>query len=533
MDTATTTLNAKGYEAVIGLEIHVELLTNTKLFCGCANTFGSPPNSQVCPVCLGLPGSLPVVNKRAIEFLLRTALALECTIPPQSKFDRKNYFYPDMPKNYQISQYDRPLAQHGKLWIGSELNRRCIGITRIHLEEDTGKSLHVGDENADGTVVTGGRIGDAAYTLLDYNRAGVPLIEIVTEPDIRLPEEAREFLNHLKQILEYLEISNCKMEEGSLRCDANVSIRPTGSTEFGVKTEIKNMNSFRSVERAIAYEIQRQIEMLNQNQRVVQETRAWDEKNETTFSMRSKEEAHDYRYFPEPDLPLLEISKEWLKEIKETIPELPHIRQARFINEYTLPVEDAEVLCADKNMADYFEKTVRIYIESIESTRHYLLGEPNEENIKRAHELMAVTVANWLNGEVRKNLNDLKLPITQILVPSGNLAGLLIQIDKGVINAKIAKDVLAEMFATGKKPEEIIKEKGLEQIADEGALRKIVASVIEDPVCAKSLEEYSAGKEKALGFVVGQVMKKSGGKANPALVNQILKQLLEQPKSKT
>ncbi len=476
-----------GYEAVIGLEVHVELKTKTKIFCHSTTEFGGEPNSHVCPVCLGLPGVLPVLNKKVLEYAVRAGLALNCKIAGFSKFDRKNYYYPDLPKNYQISQYDLPIAEHGYLDIELDGQTKRVGITRVHMEEDAGKLVH------QGTIST------SPYSLVDYNRTGVPLIEIVSEPDMRSPEEARAYVDKLKAIIQYTGVSDCKMEEGSLRCDANVSVRPVGSAEFGTKAEIKNMNSFKALQKAVAYEIERQIEVLEEGGRVVQETRTWDEGKGITLSMRSKEEAHDYRYFPDPDLVPMIIDPAWVDEIRQSLPELPDQRKDRYVREMGLPPYDAGVITATKEMADYFE----------ECLNHY----PN-----------AKVAGNWIMGDLSRLLNAGNLDISQCKISPGQLAGMLNLMDKGTISGKIAKTVFEEMFATGKDPEQIVKEKGLTQISDEGAVASVVDQVIADN--PKVVEDYRAGKDKAMGFLVGQVMKATRGKANPELVNRLLKEKL-------
>ncbi len=460
------------YEAIIGLEVHVQLKTKSKIFCGCSTNFGAEPNSQTCPVCLGLPGVLPVLNKQVVEYAIKASLSLNCQIIKSCKFHRKNYFYPDLPKAYQISQYDEPLANEGYL----EITGAKIGITRVHLEEDAGKLIHTAGKNS----------------LVDFNRCGIPLIEIVSEPELKTPQQAYEYLINLKNILEYVEVSDCNMEEGSLRCDANVSIRPIGQTKLGTKAEVKNMNSFKAVEKALSFEIERQIKV---GGNITQETRLWDEKNQITAPMRTKEEAHDYRYFPEPDLVPLEVSPEWINEIKTTIPELPQVRRKRFIEEYELPPYDAGVLTATRQLAEFFERTTKLY--------------PNPK-----------IVSNWIMTDVLGFLGEVNLEITQSKLTPTHLGGMLELIDKGIISGKIGKKVLLEIFNTGNLPDEIIKEKGLIQIADEDEIIKIIDKVInENP---KAVEEYKAGKKEVIGFLVGQVMKLTKGKANPKLTNKIL-----------
>lgn len=475
------------YETVIGLEVHVELKTKSKIFCDSTTAFGGEPNTHVCPVCMGLPGVLPVVNKNVVEYAIRAALALNCRIAEYSKFDRKNYYYPDMPKNYQISQYDLPIAEHGYLNIELDGKTRRIGITRLHMEEDTGKLVHQGN------IIT------TPYSLVDYNRAGVPLIEIVSEPDLRSPEEAYEYLNKLKAIIQYTDVSDCKMEEGSLRCDANVSVRPVGNKELGTKSEIKNMNSFKALQKALTYEVERQIELVEEGGRVVQETRTWDESKGVTLSMRSKEYAHDYRYLPDPDLVPMVIEQAWVEEIKRSLPELPDDRKERYISDYGLPAYDAMVLTITKELADYFEACVAVYANS-------------------------KAVSNWVMGDLSRLLNSNSKDITDCPIKPEQLAAMLQLLDKGTISGKIAKTVFEEMFASGKDAETIVKEKGLVQISDEGAIAAIVAEVLANN--QKSVEDYRAGKDRALGFLVGQVMKASKGKANPEMVNKLLKEKL-------
>ncbi|GAV26262.1 aspartyl/glutamyl-tRNA amidotransferase subunit B [Carboxydothermus islandicus] len=475
------------YEAVIGLEVHVELKTNTKIFCNCSTEFGGDPNSHVCPVCLGLPGVLPVLNKKVVDYAIKAALALNCEVAEYCKFDRKNYYYPDLPKNYQISQYDLPLAKNGYLEIEVDGQVKRIGITRIHMEEDAGKLVHQGN------------LALTPYSLVDYNRTGVPLIEIVSEPDIRTPEEARLYLEKLRAIIQYTGISDCRMEEGSLRCDANVSVRPKGQKEFGTKTEIKNMNSFKALQKALEYEIARQIEILEEGGRIIQETRMWDESRQVTLSMRSKEEAHDYRYFPEPDLPPVVIDREWLEEIRATLPELPDARKKRFVEQYGLTPYDAHVLTLTRELADYYEEAAKGY-----------------SNPK--------AVANWVINELLRLLNAAGKEITECPIKPGQITKMLELLDKGTISGKIAKTVFEEMFSSGKDPEVIVKEKGLVQITDLGELEAVVDKVIaENP---KAVEDYKNGKEKALGFLVGQIMKETRGRANPEAVNQLLRDKL-------
>ncbi len=474
------------YEVVIGLEIHVELLTESKMFCGCSTLFGEDPNTQTCPVCLGLPGSLPVINKKAIEYTAKTGLALNSKIATFSQFYRKNYFYPDMVKNYQISQYDFPICSGGSVEVDMDDYVREVGITRVHLEEDTGKLVHKGGV---------GRIAGADYSLVDFNRSGVTLMEIVTEPDIRSPEEARAFVQKLKSILEHLNVSDCNMEQGSLRCDANVSIRPIGMEKFGVKTEVKNMNSFKALQKALAYEVERQEKILEDGGKIEQETRHWDADKNITTSLRTKEYAHDYRYFPEPDLVPMELSPAWIKEIDATLPELPDARKKRFESKYKLPAHDASVLTSSKAMGDFFEECLESY------------KDPKK-------------VSNWIMGELSKHLNAANLEIDECAVTPKHLVQLLKLIDDGTISGKIAKGVFEEMFETGKLPKVIVEEKGLTQISDEENIAKIVDLVLEEN--KEAVTDFKEGKEKALGFLVGQVMRLTKGRANPGLVNKLL-----------
>lgn len=472
------------YETVIGLEVHAELATDSKIFCGCPTEFGAPANTHTCPICLGHPGVLPVLNQKAVEYAIKASLALNCEIGEVSKFDRKNYFYPDLPKAYQISQYDQPIGLNG--WIDIEVNgeTKRIGITRLHLEEDAGKLIH-------------SDFGDS--TLVDYNRVGVPLVEIVSEPDIRTPEEARAYLEKLKSILQYCEVSDVKMEQGSLRCDANISLRPYGQQELGTKAELKNMNSFRNVQRGLEYEQQRQAEILDNGGTIVQETRRWDDANARTLSMRGKEEAHDYRYFPDPDLIKLKISREWVSEIRSTIPELPDARQARYVQEYGLPSYDAGVLTASKDVSDFFQKAVAAGAD-------------------------AKLVSNWMMSDVMGYLNAEQMELKDIKMTAEGLGEMVKLIEKGTISTKIAKTVFKEMLETGKEPAKIVEEKGLVQISDEGAILKIVQEAIANN--PQSVEDFKAGKTQAVGFLVGQVMKASKGKANPGLVNKMLQEEL-------
>lgn len=479
------------YEAVIGLEVHTELRTATKIFCSCRTSFGAEPNTNVCPVCLGLPGVLPVLNKKVLEFAVRTGLALNCEISRYSKFDRKNYYYPDLPKNFQTSQYDLPICEHGHLDVEVDGKKTTIRITRAHMEEDAGKLVH------HGTSIT-----DSDYSLVDYNRTGTPLLEIVSEPDMRSAKEAVAYMEKLRAILQYCGVSDCKMEEGSLRCDANVSVRPVGQKELGTKTEIKNINSFRGVERAIEYEAMRQAELLEEGGTVVQETRTWDEKEGVTKSMRKKEEANDYRYFPEPDLVPFTVSEEYIEEIRKTLPELPDARKERYMESYGLTSYDADYLTNDKARADYFEAMVAAG------------ADPKE-------------AANWLMGDFAKKLSQSGLEMAAAPVTAAALADLLGLIGKGTISGKIAKQVFSDMWETGKDSETIVKEKGLVQISDTGALEELADRII--AANPQSVADFKAGKKKAVGFLMGQIMKETKGKANPQVVNGILtKKLSEQ-----
>ena len=480
------------YEAVIGLEIHAELKTRSKMFCACDASFGGEPNSRTCPVCLGLPGVLPVLNRRAVELATRLALALHCEIASYSIFHRKNYFYPDMPKNFQISQYDLPLGVGGYLDLELDGEAFRVGITRVHLEEDTGKTVHVSES---------GRIHGSEYSLEDFNRAGVPLLEIVTEPDIRTPEQARAFMQELKSIMEHLEVSDCRMEEGSLRCDANVSLRPVGSGELGVKTEVKNMNSFRALQRALAYEIRRQEELLKSGGEVVQETRHWDADANVTTPLRTKEYAYDYRYFPEPDLVPLELDREFVASVEASLPELPAQRRRRLREEYGLPAHDAVVLTSSKAMGDFFEEAVAAG------------ADPK-------------AASNWMMGELSAYLNARGVEIGEVPLTPAGLAGMIKLLESGTISGKIAKSVFEEMLESGRAAEEIVAERGLTQISDAGELGAVVAEVVKENPSV--VEDFRKGKEKAVTFLVGQVMRKTGGRANPRLVNQILLRMLRE-----
>jgi len=473
------------YEAVIGLEVHAQMLTDSKMFCGCSTRFGAEPNTQTCQVCIGMPGVLPVMNRRALEFTVRTGLAMNCRISPYSRFARKNYFYPDLPKGYQISQYELPICEHGHIEIIVDGQRKRIGITRIHMEEDAGKNIHEESGN---------------YSFVDLNRAGVPLMEIVSEPDIRSPKEASEYMKKLRAILRYLGVCDGNMEQGSLRCDANVSVRPAGSSELGVKVEMKNINSFRFVEKALEYEIKRQIGILEEGGMIIQETRLWDPSTGTTQSMRTKEEAHDYRYFPEPDLVPVMVDEDWVREIEESLPELPDIKRERFISEYGLPEYDADLLTSERAVADWFEDAVRSG------------GSPK-------------SVSNWMMGELMRLLNEENKQIEECPVRPSQLSEMLRLIEDGTISGKIAKTVFEEMFRTGRDAVDIIKEKGLTQITDISAIEKAIDDVIANN--PKEVGRFRAGEEKLIGFFVGQVMKLTGGKANPRMVNEILRKKLQ------
>lgn len=472
------------YEAVIGLEVHTELQTTTKIFCGCKTSFGAEPNTNVCPVCLGLPGVLPVLNKRVLEFAVRAGLALNCEISRFSKFDRKNYYYPDLPKNFQTSQFDLPICERGHLDIEVNGEKKQIRITRAHMEEDAGKLVH------HGTSIT-----DSDYSLVDYNRTGTPLLEIVTEPDMRSAKEAVAYLEKMRAILQYIGISDCRMEEGSLRCDANVSVRPVGQKELGTKTEIKNINSFKGVEKAIEYEALRQAEILEDGGKIIQETRTWDEKEGVTKSMRTKEEANDYRYFPEPDLAPFTVSEEYIEDIRKTLPELPDERRERYIANFGLSSTDAQYMTNDKDTSDYFEKVVAAGADPKASV-------------------------NWIMGEFASQLSNAGIEIAKAPVTPENLAKLLALIAKGAISGKIAKKVFAEMWKDGADPEEIVKAQGLVQISDTGALKELVVKVIANN--PKAVEDFKAGKKKAVGALVGQIMKETKGKANPKVINELL-----------
>ncbi len=480
------------YEVIIGLEVHSQIKTKTKIFCNCSTEFHCPPNTNICPVCTGQPGVLPVLNKHAVELIVRTGLALDCTINKKSVFARKQYFYPDLPKNYQISQYELPFCEHGKINITVDGKTKTIGITRIHLEEDAGKLIHdIGSRQLD-------------YSLADYNRTGVPLMEIVSEPDMRSPEDAAAYLTSLKNLIEYVEASDCNMEEGKFRCDANISIRPFGQKEFGTKAELKNMNSISGVQEALAYEVQRQIEVVESGGKVVQETRTWDPNEKVTKSMRSKENAHDYRYFPDPDLVPVNLDDEFIDNIKKNIPELPEARRARLINDLGLSEYDTDIIISDKALADYYETALKAAQDSKDGAK---------------------LVANWIITELLGKLNKSDLTIKQSPISPDNIGKLVLLISKGTISGKIAKTIFEDMFKDNKDPETIVKEKGLVQISDEGAIIKVCQEAIDEN--AKIVADYKSGKKSAIGALVGAVMKKSRGKANPQMVNKVLADLLK------
>ena len=472
------------FETVIGLEVHAQLLTDTKIFCSCSTKFGGAPNSHACPVCLGMPGVLPVLNKKVVEFAMKMSLATNCIINKSCSFARKNYFYPDLPKGYQISQYAYPLAEHGHILLEINGAKKKIGITRIHMEEDAGKLMH--DEH-----------NPVSY--VDLNRTGVPLIEIVSEPDMRSPEEAADYLKRLHEILVYLEICDGNMEEGSFRCDANVSIRPRGQQEFGTRAELKNMNSFRNVQRALEYEVKRQQYIVENGGTIVQETRLWDDAQGVTNPMRGKEEAHDYRYFPDPDLVPIIVDDAWIESIRRELPELPLVKRERFVQVYQIPAYDAGVLTADKALAGYYEEVVR------------LSASPK-------------AASNWVMGDVLRFLNEDKRGIRDCPITAASLAEMIRLIEDGTISGKMAKDIVEEMYKTGSTPKAIIAEKGMVQITDEGELLKTIAAIIE--ANPGQVSDYRGGKDKLFGFFVGQVMKATKGKANPQIVNELLKKML-------
>ncbi len=472
------------YEVVVGVEVHAQLRTKSKMFCGCTTLFGAPPNSHTCPVCLGLPGSLPVINKAAVEMAVRAGLALNCTIGASNRFARKNYFYPDLPKGYQISQYESPICEHGWIDIASGTGGMRVRIRRAHLEEDAGKNVH--QTGANGSVV-------------DLNRAGTPLLEIVTEPDMRSSDEVVAYLKGLRDILMYLEVCDGNMEEGSFRCEPNLSLRPTGQKEFGTKVELKNINSFKYVKDAMEYEIKRQTKVLSEGGKIKQETRLWNIERGETAVMRSKEEAHDYRYFPDPDLVPLKLERDWVEGFRDGLPELPAARAARFTAEFGLPKYDADVLTASRAIAEYFERCVRLF------------NQPK-------------TVSNWVMGELARELNVSGTDASASPVSPERLVSLLQLVEKGTISLKVAREIFPEIYSSGKSPEQIVQEKGLRQVSDEGALEKIIAEVLDNNPA--QVAQFKEGKQQVLGFLVGQVMKASGGKANPGKVNEMLKRKL-------
>ena len=472
-------MSREGYEVIIGLEVHAELSTKTKIFCSCPTKFGAAPNTQTCPICMAMPGTLPVLNEKVVEYAVKAGLATNCEISRNSKNDRKNYFYPDLPKAYQISQYDQPLCEHGYVEIDTKEGKKKIRLTRIHIEEDAGKLNH--DEFAGGSLV-------------DLNRAGVPLIEIVSEPDLRSSEEVEEYLKRLKSILEYIEVSDCKMQEGSFRADVNVSVRKKGDSKLGTRTEMKNMNSFRSITRAIEYEVDRQIDVIEDGGEVEQETLRWDDVSGKTFHMRDKEDAQDYRYFPDPDLVAIKLSEEYIENIKKSLPELPESRKERYLKEYGLSEKDANIITASKYLSDLFEGAIKVC-----------------NNAK--------AVNNWIISDISRILNETEMEPIEIPFDSNQLGKLVILIDKGTISSSIGKKVLEELFENPRDPEEIIKEKGWIQISDEGAIKEVVLKVLE--ANPQSVADYKGGKDKALGFLVGQAMKETKGKANPQMLNKM------------
>ncbi len=472
------------YEVVIGVEVHAQLRTMSKMFCGCGTMFGLTANSQTCPVCLGLPGTLPVINQAAVEMAVRTGLALNCTIGAANRFARKNYFYPDLPKGYQISQYEAPICEHGWIEIAVGENKKKVRIRRAHLEEDAGKNVHE-------TGTSGSRV--------DLNRAGTPLLEIVTEPDLRSADEVVAYLKSLRDTLMYLDVCDGNMEEGSFRCEPNLSLRPLGQKEFGTKVELKNINSFKLVKDAIEYEVKRQTKVLSEGGKVLQETRLWSLDRGETAVMRSKEEAHDYRYFPDPDLVPLKLEPEWIEELRASVPELPAARMSRFVHEFSLPEYDAGVLTASKGIADYFEACVKLF------------NQPK-------------TVSNWVMGELTRELNNSGTDVSASPVAPDRLVGLLRLVEQGTVSLKVAREIFPELYSSEKSPEQIVQDKGLTQVSDQGALEKII-----DEVLAKNptqVAQFKEGKQQVLGFLVGQVMKASGGKANPGKVNELLKKKL-------
>jgi aspartyl-tRNA(Asn)/glutamyl-tRNA(Gln) amidotransferase subunit B len=491
--TATAPVKTQ-YEAIIGLETHCQLNTNTKIFCNCSTEFGATPNQNICPICVGLPGVLPVLNQKVLESAVKAGLALNCQIATYSKFDRKQYFYPDLPKNYQISQYDLPIAEHG--WLEVEIldeagnpTRKKIGITRLHMEEDAGKLVHAGSD----------RLSGSTHSLVDYNRTGVPLIEIVSEPDMRSGVEASEYAQEIRRIIRYLGVGDGNMQEGSLRCDVNISVRPVGQKEFGTKVEIKNMNSFSAIQRAIDYEIERQIEAIETGEKIWQETRLWEENNQRTISMRKKEGSSDYRYFPEPDLVPIEVPSEQLSGWKSELPELPAQKRERYETDFGLSPYDTRILTDDRQVGEYLEATIAA-----------------KANPKQA--------ANWVMGDITGYIRNEKLTISEIALKPANLAELIELIDKGTISGKIAKEILPELLTKGGSVQDLVESKGLVQISDTSEIEKIIDEIIASS--PKELEQYRSGKTKLLGFFVGQVMKKTSGRADPKVTNEILAQKL-------
>ena len=479
-------MSREDYEVVIGLEVHAELSTKTKIFCSCPTAFGAAPNTHTCPICMAMPGTLPVLNEKVVEYAVKAGLATNCEISRNSKNDRKNYFYPDLPKAYQISQFDKPLCEHGYVEIDTKEGKKKIRITRIHIEEDAGKLNH--DEFGGGSLV-------------DLNRAGVPLIETVSEPDIRSAEEAESYLRKLKSIFEYIEVSDCKMQEGSLRADVNVSVKKKTDTKLGTRTEMKNMNSFRSIVRAIEYEVDRQIDILEDGGTITQETLRWDDVSGKTFPMRDKEDAQDYRYFPDPDLVAIKLSEEYIQNIKDNLPELPESRKQRYLEEYNLSEKDAKLLTSSKYLSDLFEGAVKV------------CNNPKAVN-------------NWIISDISRILNETETEPISIPFDSNQLGKLVILIDKGTISSSIGKKVLVELFENPRDPEDIIKEKGWIQISDEGAIKEVVMKILE--ANPQSIADYKAGKDKALGFLVGQAMKETKGKANPQMLNKMFLEELKQ-----
>ncbi len=472
-------MSREDYEVVIGLEVHAELSTKTKIFCSCPTTFGAEPNTQTCPICMAMPGTLPVLNEKVVEYAVKAGLATNCEISKDSKNDRKNYFYPDTPRAYQISQFDKPLCEHGFIEIETEEGKKKIGLTRIHIEDDAGKLNH--DEFGGGSLV-------------DLNRAGVPLIEIVSEPDIRSGEETEKYLRKLKSILEYIEVSDCKMQEGSLRADVNVSVRKKGDTKLGTRTEMKNMNSFRSITRAIEYEVDRQVNVIENGGKIEQETLRWDEVSGKTFSMRDKEDAQDYRYFPEPDLVAIKLTDDYIEAIKKNLPELPESRKQRYLEEYNLSQKDANIITSSKYLSNLFEEAIAV------------CNNPKAVN-------------NWIISDISRILNETEMEPIEIPFDAKQLGKLVVLIDKGTISSSIGKKVLVELFENPRDPEEIIQEKGWVQISDEGAIKEVVLKILE--ANPQSIADYKAGKDRALGFLVGQAMKETKGKANPQMLNKM------------